>query len=483
MSTVFSSKFVKMLKSWDERELKSFGVWLQSPWCNTNKSLIRLFEQLKKYYPAFNHRTLTKEKLFQKVLPKGKFSVRRMNNLLSEAYLSAERFLIFQRLVEDQNLQKDLLTRAFQNHHLEDWFFKDIKKEIERLENKPVKDWEDHLALLHLHRRIYHHPNAKPRIQPGNTTIVKMGEQVDLIYLLEKAAIINEKIFRKRILKGENHEIEDELNKWKILSEGVDHPAIEFYKMRFSYTEENRLQKYLELKTAFLEKFEILNEKEQKIHLISLLNDTSLLGKAQVLDITEGLPLYKLGLKTEILLHEGVLHYLMYITIVSASNTKKDFEYTAQFIEQYTTTLDKPVQEDALHWAHAHTAYRKEELNSSIDILLSHEFKAHHFQLVAKLLTTQIYVDLYLQDDSYQFYLFNFFDAFEKWVLREKFRSAIIKKSYLRFIQVSRALVKAYGALNFKAEKLTELLQGESNLQAKNWLHQKVEQIIKLKKK
>ena len=194
--SVFTSKFVQTLKTFSVTELKSFEQWLNSPWCNSNKNLSKLVEKLKKYYPGFDNEKLTKEKLFKQVLPKGKFSDRRMNNLLSEGYLAAKQFLIFNNLSNNENLQKDLLTQEFQNRHLEDWFFRDTNKEIERLENKEIKDWEDHLDLLRLHRRIYHHPNQNPRMQPGGQTIVKMGKQLDLVYLLEKAAII--KFYQKK---------------------------------------------------------------------------------------------------------------------------------------------------------------------------------------------------------------------------------------------------------------------------------------------
>ena len=80
MNSIFTSKFVLTIKTLGEDELKAFENWLRSPWCNSNKNLIRLFEQLKKYYPQFKTNKLTKEKLFRKVLPNGKFSVRRMNN-------------------------------------------------------------------------------------------------------------------------------------------------------------------------------------------------------------------------------------------------------------------------------------------------------------------------------------------------------------------------------------------------------------------
>ena len=456
-------------------------MWLRSPWCNTNKNLIRLFEKVNKHYPDFDSPKLTKEKLFKQILPNGKFSDRRMNNLLSEGYLTAERFIIFQNLKNDQKTQRDLLTKEFQNRHLEDWFFKDINKEIERLETNPTKDWEEHLQLLHLNRRIYHHPNQNPRMQSGSLTIVKMGKELDLVYLLEKAAIINEKIFRNRIIKDEHHIVSGELEKWRLICQGVNHPTIDFYKMRFDYTEENIVEQYFKLRKTFLERYEELNLKEQKMHLKSLLNDTLKLIKARLIDITETLPLYKLGLKTEILLQKGKLTQANFSAIVMASNAKKDYNFTLNFIEQYSKKLNEQIQEDAYHWANAHTYYRMENFTKSLDFLITYNFKNLHFLFLTKSLTTQVYFDLYLKDESYQSYLFNYFDSFEKWVYREKSTSENTKKGFLKFIQKTRSLAKYYSDINFDLDKVQNLLMGESNIQGTRWLGQKIEKVIKIK--
>ncbi len=476
---IFASKFVQTLKTFSEEDLKSFDQWLRSPWFNTNKNVPKLFEKLKKHYPAFDNPKLTKEKLFKQVLPNGKFSDRRMNNLLSEGYLAAERFLIFLNFSKNENLQRDLLTQELQNRHLEDWFFRDVQIEIDRLEAKPVKDWEDHLDLLRLHRRVYHHPNQKPRVQTGKQIINQMSEQLELVYLLEKAAIINEKISRNRLFKNDNHDIESELKIWLTASEGVEHTAIEFYKMRFAYQEETMLEQYFELRAIFLKRYEELNEKEQKVHLISLINDTSIFVRKGVIEMSESLPIYKIGLNKGIFLTSGILAHKIYVTIVASSNSISSFNYTEQFIKYYTKNLSPEFQLDGINWAKAHTEYWKGDLNESLNILTKHNFRVYHFQLLGRILTTQVYFDYYLNDDSYQSLLFNYFDSFEKWIQREKFHAKFNKISFLRFVQKCRALAKHYLNANFYPEKVINLLENEKNIQAFKWLESKKDEIIK----
>ncbi len=481
MTSIFLSKFVKTLKTLSEEELRFFGQWLNSPWCNSNKNLISLFEKLKVYYPLFEDSKLTKEKLFNKILPNGKYSNRRLNNLLSEAYLTLERFLVFQNLAKDEALQNDLRSKEFQNRHIDDWFLRDTNKLIEKLEAKPIKEWEDHLDLLRFNRRIHGHPFQDQRMKPGAQMIIKMSDQLDILFLLEKAAIINEMIFRNRLLKNENHEVQPKLKKWLSSCEGVSHPSINFYKRRFAYTEENFLNEYFKLKYDFIEQFEQLNQKEKKAHLLSLLNDTTQLFRARLVDATASLPLYKLGIKSKILFNRGKLTSATFASVVTTSNTKKDFEFSDHFIENYIQYVDESEQEDVHVWALAHTAYRKENLKECIDLLLSTNFKSRRFQIMSKFLTCQVYFDLYLEEASYQIYLFNYFDSYEKWVLREKIGSEIYKVGFLRFIQKCRSLAKYYSDIDFNPEKVKRLLEEEKNVQGAQWLSKRIDKVIKLR--
>lgn len=92
-----------------------------------------------------------------------------------------------------------------------------------------------------------------------------------------------------------------------------------------------------------------------------------------------------------------------------------------------------------------------------------------------------MYFDLYLKDDSYQAYLFSFFDAFEKWLGREKVWSGSARTSFLRFVQKCRQLARYYGDADFKPDKVKKLLDDERNVQALNWLNQKKEEILRLR--
>lgn len=481
MSDVFSSKLVKMISTFDSVELKEFDMWLNSPWANSNKALVTIVRILKPYHPDFNSGKLTKEKLFKKVLPKGKYSLSRINNMLSEGFHAAEQFVIFQKLKKDANLKQSLLLWELQNRSLEEWFFKSMDKEINRLEEKQLKEWEEHIDLLRLHRQVYHHPNSKTRMIPGSPTIVRVGEELELIYLLEQAATINEKIFRNRFLKNENHDIEKELRKWSVVAEECKHPSVELYRLRFSYNEENEVQVFWGIWEYLKENYSQLSEKELKIHLLSLVNDHGALFIRKKVPYKDVFPLYKLCIKTGILFDNGRLSKARYSKVVASGNGYQDFEFTESFIANHTDKLQKEIQSDACNWALAHTSYRKGELNKSLDILIGHSFKDDLFLRITKQLTLQNYFDLFLKDDTYQTYLFNYFDSYEKWLLREKLRKRSKMKGALNFVQVTRKMAKAYLSNNFSEVRFKTILKNVEKISAAGWVKERQNRIIELK--
>lgn len=479
MSRPFRSKFFTLLSTFDESELRDFQQWLESPWCNTNKNLPRLLEALRSFHPHFESKHLTREKLFYRVLPNGKYSNRRLNNLMSEAFKAGKRYLPFRRFAQDSHGQQQFWVEALQHRHLDDWFVADVEAELQALEAEEVMSWDDHMLLFRLHKRLYHHTTRSPRMEPGHPTIVKMGEQLDLLYLLERAVVITEKRSRKQFFHKEAHTVTQDIEKWLAVSERVDHPAVTLFRMRFSYSDVLGLQEYESLQKAYMAYFDQLNEREQKLHLLYLLNDTMRLIKKGGLDITATLPLYKIGLQAKLLLHDGQLTRNTYATIVVASNTKRDFDYTYQFIATYTKYVEEVIQQDCQRWAKAHTAYWSGQLDRCVALLVEREFDTVYFQFISRVVRTQAYFDLYLQDESYHDYLFSHLDSYERLLRRNKRYSESFKSAFLAFVRKCRQLARYYESPDTERTQIEQLLDDIENIQALNWLKKKQGELLK----
>ena len=106
---MLKSKAIDIIKTFSPEELKRFVSFVSSPYFNSVKSLIRLTEVLRNHYPDFSTEDLTEVSLYEKVYGKGKFSYSVMKNLMSDLIPLCEKFLIHDRLRNDNIKNADII--------------------------------------------------------------------------------------------------------------------------------------------------------------------------------------------------------------------------------------------------------------------------------------------------------------------------------------------------------------------------------------
>lgn len=98
---------LKLLAGFSRSELELFEKFIASPFFNSNMRLLKLFRELKKYYPEFINKKLTKERLFKIVFTNKPYSDEVMRKNFSRLYNLAEEFLSVIKLKSD-SIQNDL---------------------------------------------------------------------------------------------------------------------------------------------------------------------------------------------------------------------------------------------------------------------------------------------------------------------------------------------------------------------------------------
>ncbi len=89
-------KAILIIKALTPDEFKNFGKFIESPYHNSSKNVIKLYNILKKYYPDFDNRALEITKVFKKMYPGDKYHEGNIRNLISEMGQLAESFLSFE---------------------------------------------------------------------------------------------------------------------------------------------------------------------------------------------------------------------------------------------------------------------------------------------------------------------------------------------------------------------------------------------------
>jgi len=138
------SQIIKILSKFTKREMKSFGIFVNSPYFNTSEATAKLFSTLEKYYPDFSGENLTKQRLFAGVYGKRKYSNVLFNKLASNLIKLSFEFLT----INNNTLKQYCLLRGLRKKQLNSLFKSNFNKITRELEYENVNDGDTVLQML-----------------------------------------------------------------------------------------------------------------------------------------------------------------------------------------------------------------------------------------------------------------------------------------------------------------------------------------------
>ncbi|MCB0728950.1 MAG: hypothetical protein KDD00_15905, partial [Ignavibacteriae bacterium] len=99
-------KLIKLLKTLSAAEFSEFERFVNSPFFSTGRNLSDFFKCLKPFYPEFDNKNLSEEKIFLKLFPGKKFDPKTSVNLIhkfsSELHKLGKEYLIQTELRNDE---------------------------------------------------------------------------------------------------------------------------------------------------------------------------------------------------------------------------------------------------------------------------------------------------------------------------------------------------------------------------------------------
>lgn len=466
----------RMLAILTPEEFKSLGLWLQSPWANSNKKLVELYNILQKQHPDFSEKVMDRAQLFKKLYPGKAFDDKWMRNLMAAMCRQVEKFLVNQRLESDDLLSAQLLAKEYLERHEGEWHEKLVGEIIQKLEAKKAKETEDFLLLGQLHGELYERPQST-KLKSSQALLLAADRYLDCFYGLHKWRCVTELNERQLILPEGTPPTWD-IPQLEHQTQHLDIPALGIYKERLGLTRSLSMDGYLHLKAEVFTKFEYLSEKDKKLLLYYLINSASQLWlKGFVQIMAELLELYQTGIKEGLLINFGRLSETTFSNIVVMGNSLKQFDFTMKFVNEYSGKLPPGLQDDGKTWAMAHTFYKQNDFEETITLLSSHGFTSPHFSLLGKSLLMEAYFEACENDTSYFQFLLDFSEAFKKYIHRDQLLSTGRKTASLNFVKYTIILLKKMVEKKWDEkwlEDFEEQINQEEFMQGKQWLLRKV---------
>jgi hypothetical protein len=112
--------------------MKDFQKFVDSPFFNNKKSVSSFFVLLRKFYPEFDSKHLTREKIYYKLYPGKPFKDVIMRNIISLTLSLAEDYVRLKEFRNDKNYNALLGMRSLSNRNQE-YLFEKARKEVEKI--------------------------------------------------------------------------------------------------------------------------------------------------------------------------------------------------------------------------------------------------------------------------------------------------------------------------------------------------------------
>src|SRR5688572_9394516 len=110
-----NSSLLLLLKKFDKQQLKDFNNFLKSPFFNTNKALVSLFEYIRKQSPEYKPDKLEKKYINKKIFGKTEYNDGFFRVLMSNLQTLAEEYLAYKGFTRDNLIKKTYLLGELSN--------------------------------------------------------------------------------------------------------------------------------------------------------------------------------------------------------------------------------------------------------------------------------------------------------------------------------------------------------------------------------
>lgn len=172
-------KLFLILKSLSTAEIKELGKFISSPFHNTNKTLLKFFNLLKKKHPEFTSRTLEMEYLYKKLFPSKAYNSGVMRNLVSEMIRITEGYLAFTDFRNNKYDYSIHLLNQLKTRNIGKLFEKEFNEAYNNLNSTVIRD-EDYyynkFFLESMQREFYQY---KLQVGKRKTINEKLPSEID----------------------------------------------------------------------------------------------------------------------------------------------------------------------------------------------------------------------------------------------------------------------------------------------------------------
>ena len=141
---MLKSSAIEIMRTFTKEDLAKFEDFVKSPFHNKKSNVVKLFLEVKKFYPKFDDKKLLKEDLWKKVFPKKDYNYGIMKNLIHDLTKLAESYLSHSHFISGLSYDRHLIKELYRRNSYDAFLSK-----LEKFERKNIIGKADTSELLY----------------------------------------------------------------------------------------------------------------------------------------------------------------------------------------------------------------------------------------------------------------------------------------------------------------------------------------------
>lgn len=479
-----NNNLIKLLKTFTPDEFRKFILFVNSPFFNREKVLIKFSVILKKHYPDLESDTLNKKAVFSKLFPGRKYNDALIRNTVSDFLKLAEEYLKMIQLKKDPFNEQYLLLKELTNRKQQKLFNANFKKATKILKETGIID------EMYYQNKFYLEDELRRNVVVSSSRILFKDDNLDqqafnhnLHFLLENiklyAILLNQSKFTFdhkfdfTLFELLRKYIEDNLELYK------DIPYINiFYNcvMIFKTGEKKYFDELKSLVKKHYFKLSLTDRKNMFIVLTNYCNAMVKKGKFEFYNELHQINLELLKTKAYLEGNDFMAHYI-YNTVALTAVFNDKTEWAENFVNKYKSILHPDFRESSYNYCLANIYLGKGKYDESLEILS----KVEPLDIIFKLNINKTLLKIYFcKNESESF--FSLVDSFRHFLKRNKVVRNDDRITYSNFISYLRKLfqLKSNHGTTDRSEisVLKKKLENENEIAFKKWLLDKINEAL-----
>ena len=466
-----NNKLLSIIDTFSKVELNRLSKFIDSPYFNVNDDITILYKTIiSKFEKGLE---FEKEELWQPIAKSIEFDSLRLRKISSDLLKLVEQFLAQEVFESKKILKANYLLEAAGKKDLKKLYKTSQTNAIRVSEQSPFKESEFFLNQYLREKNIYEMTNYDLD-RNSESNVKQIINNLDYFYLAEKMRWLCESIIRENVISMDydilfREEIVSHLNKYQY----NEIPLVHIYYQMYLTLIENKDDNYYRFKDLLEKHIDIFPPEEAREIYTSAINYC--IKKINMSDdkfLNEFIQLNETLLEKNIIA-ENELSPWRFKNIITAGLKLGKFEWVEEFIQTYKNKIPEVYRNNAITFNTAQLYFYQKRYQELLPILLQVEYEDFTYSLSSKLLTCITYYELEEHEA-----LMSYLDSFRTYLSRHKSISTSKKKWNSNFVSNTKKLLK-YGST--KKGNLLDLkrhIEENKNTAAKEWLLEKIDQLL-----